>query len=510
MPAKVFSSAIIGLDAQPIEVEVDLIPGLYSFSIVGLADKAVDEAKERVSAAIKNSGFLSPQKSRKRITVNLAPADIKKEGAGYDLAIALGYILASGQAIFEPKDKAIVGELSLDGNIRPVWGIVSTAIMAKKQGFKTLLVPKENSKESSLVEGINTVGVENLKEAVLYLEGKKQIEPQKRKIGDIADEPNYLIDMAFIKGQETAKRALEIAAAGGHNILMSGPPGGGKTLLSKAMPSILPKMNLREALEVTRIYSVCGLLKKDQPLVLERPFRSPHHNASNAAIIGGGNPPRPGEISLSHRGILFLDEIPEFHRDVLESLRQPLEDGNITVARTKGSYTFPAKFILIAAQNPCPCGHYNDPQKECTCSSNQITKYQKKISGPLLDRIDIQIEVPRVETDLLLGEKSGEESKNIRERIKEAREIQENRFIAGGEKIFTNSEMEIPQIKKYCQIDDYSQDLIRKALKTRALSARAYHRILKVARTIADLANSKNIKIEHIAEAIQYRTGKEE
>ncbi len=510
MPAKVFSSAIIGLDAQPIEVEVDLIPGLYSFSIVGLADKAVDEAKERVSAAIKNSGFLSPQKSRKRITVNLAPADIKKEGAGYDLAIALGYILASGQAIFEPKDKAIVGELSLDGNIRPVWGIVSTAIMARKQGFKTLLVPKENSKESSLVEGINTVGVENLKEAVLYLEGKKQIETQKRKIGDIADEPNYSIDMAFIKGQETAKRALEIAAAGGHNILMSGPPGGGKTLLSKAMPSILPKMNLREALEVTRIYSVCGLLKKDQPLVLERPFRSPHHNASNAAIIGGGNPPRPGEISLSHRGILFLDEIPEFHRDVLESLRQPLEDGNITVARTKGSYTFPAKFILIAAQNPCPCGHYNDPQKECTCSSNQITKYQKKISGPLLDRIDIQIEVPRVETDLLLGEKSGEESENIRERIKEAREIQENRFIAGGEKIFTNSEMEIPQIKKYCQIDDYSQDLIRKALKTRALSARAYHRILKVARTIADLANSKNIKIEHIAEAIQYRTGKEE
>ncbi len=521
MPAKVFSSAIIGLDARPIEVEVDLISGLYSFSIVGLADKAIAEAKERVSAAIKNSGFLAPQKSRKKVTVNLAPADLKKEGAGYDLAIALGFILASGQAIFEPKDKIIIGELSLDGNLRPVWGIISTALMTKREGFKTLILPKENAKEASLIEGIEIIGAKNLKEIVSHLEGKNKIEPFEEKIGKFLSEPKYNIDMAFIKGQESAKRALEIAAAGGHNILMSGPPGGGKTLLAKALPSVLPKMNLREALEVTKIYSVSGLLKRNEPLILERPFRSPHHTSSEAAIIGGGNPPRPGEISLAHRGVLFLDEAPEFHRDVLESLRQPLEEGEMTVARAKGAFTFPANFILILAKNPCPCGHYNDPQKECTCFPSQIAKYQRKLSGPLLDRIDIHIEVPRVESDILLDERVAETSEKIRERIIKAREIQENRFLAERaapgeprhswrEEIFTNSEMDIPKIKKYCQIDSISLDLIRRALKTRALSARAYHRILKVARTIADLAHSENIKTEHIAEAIQYRTGKEE
>src|SRR4030042_2112888 len=484
MPSKIFSAAIVGLDAQIIEVEVDVSYGLRHFEIVGLPDKAVQESKERIGAAIKSSNFQSPHQRPQRVLVSLAPADLKKEGSLYDLPIALGYLTASGQVKFNPQNKIFVGELALDGKLRPIKGALSLALIAKEKGWSEIILPKVNAPEAALVlaedktgqnlNRVKIIGVDSLKETIDYLKGEIKITPFEINIKDFLERPNYSTDLGWIKGQESSKRALEIAAAGSHNLLMQGPPGAGKSLLASALPSILPDLSFEEALEVSQIYSIAGFLPKEKPLINSRPFRSPHHTTSEAALIGGGNPPRPGEITLAHRGVLFLDEFPEFHRDVLESLRQPLEEGQITVLRSRHSMTFPAHFMLISSSNPCPCGNYGNPEKKCSCTNSQIQMYRRKLSGPLMDRIDLFINVPQLKYEKLIAPDEENCSIKIRSGVEKARNIQEERFSINSTRpaTLTNSEMEIPQIKKYCQIDSKSQGLLRNSVASGNLSAR--------------------------------------
>jgi len=511
MIAKIISTAFLGLEVLKIDIEVDVSEGLHSFNIVGLPDAALKEAKQRVASAIKNIGALSPLRSNKKITINLAPADIKKFGSHYDLGIALGYLLASKQIpYFESNNKIFMGELALDGSIKPVNGVLAAALFAEQNNYEYLFVPKANAQEATIaVKNTKVIGVNHLKELIKYLANQINIEPEKLN-HHYQNSRSSEISLSMIKGQEKAKRALIIAASGGHNVLMIGPPGSGKTLLAQAMLSILPPLNLEEAIEVTKIYSLSGLINNEHPLITERPFRAPHHSASTPALIGGGSYPQPGEITLAHRGILFLDELPEFKRDVLESLRQPLEEGMITISRAQSHLVFPAKFILIAAMNPCPCGYYGDPEKVCTCSPSDIIRYRKKISGPLLDRIDIIIEVPRLSSNEILAKTNNQDDESIKEKIIKCREIQQKRFqeINNSKKIpiFTNSEMRLPEIEKYCQLTPEAQQFIKLAIDRFGLSGRSYHRILKISRTIADLENQEFINKNHLMEALQYKT----